>query len=412
MSKKKLVRSAIFIVPLLFIFSQCIKFKSEDPRGKAYAGSAACVSCHKNIYSSYLHTAHFMASQPASAETIQGSFDKGKNAFEFNPSLKVVMDKRDTGFFQTSYANGKAEQSQRFAISFGGIKGQTYAYWFANELFQLPISYVSNVHQWINSPGYDNSRVAFERMINIQCLDCHLSYAKQVPPDLPGFYSGAEGFERNSLVYSIDCERCHGPSEAHVKFQTENPNEKKAQFIVSVKSLTRAQKINMCAICHSGLGSLKLKSTFAFKPGNAVDTLMTQHRFNNAVDYTNIDVHGNQQGLLAGSKCFIKSNMDCNTCHNTHVNERDKVLLYANRCLTCHNTSEIHKTSGITSQLTSAMLTNNCISCHMPAFPSKLIIAGQSGALVHTHHIAIYPHETEKVLALIKSGARQTTGRD
>jgi hypothetical protein len=38
----------------------------------------------------------------------------------------------------------------------------------------------------------------------------------------------------------------------------------------------------------------------------------------------------------------------------------------------------------------------------MPAFPSHTIVAGQQGALVHTHHIGIYPEETEKVIAYIK----------
>ena len=213
MSKKKLTRLGIFLVPLVFIFSQCLNFsKKEDPRGRAYAGSASCVRCHKDVYNSYLHTAHFMASQPADSGTIQGSFAKGSNAFVFNPNMKVVMTKRDSGFFyQTAYENGHAGQSQRFDISFGGVKGQTYAYWLSNELFQLPISYVSNTHSWINSPGYAPNRIAFDRMIGTHCFDCHASYIKQAPPDLPGLYIGAEGFEKKSLVYSIDCERCHGP---------------------------------------------------------------------------------------------------------------------------------------------------------------------------------------------------------
>jgi hypothetical protein len=402
MSKKKLTRLGIFLVPIVFIFSQCLNFKKhEDPRGSEYAGSATCVSCHKNVYSSYLHTAHFMASLPADGHTIQGSFEKGSNEFVFNPNLKVVMDKRDSGFYQTGYENGKATQSQRFDISFGGIKGQTYAYWLTNEIFQLPISYTANTHNWINSPGYASNSIAFERMIGTQCLGCHASFIKQAPPDLPGYYGGAEGFEKKSLVYSIDCERCHGPAAEHVKFQTENPAEKTAKYIVAFKSLTRTQKINMCAMCHSGANNHMLKPAFGFKPGDSLSNYMRVHTSNEAPNYKVIDVHGNQTALLESSKCFIGSKMDCSTCHDTHVKDRDKVLLYAGRCLSCHS-QNTHNECKLANQLSATMLANNCISCHMPAFSSKLIIAGQTGTLIHTHHIAVYPEEAQKVLAMLK----------
>ncbi len=403
MSKNKLIRLLIFLVPLSFIFSQCLNFKKQaDPRGSAYAGSATCISCHKNIYNTYLHTAHYMASQPASSHTIQGSFLNGANQFVFNPNMKVVMDKRDSGFYQTGYENGKKGQSQRFDISFGGIKGQTYAYWLANELFQLPISYVGDNHSWINSPGYSPDMINFERPIGTQCLGCHASYVKQQAPDVPDFYGNNEGFDKTSMVYSIDCERCHGPAAEHVKFQTDNPGEKTAKYIISFKSLTRAQKINTCAICHSGGNNHMLKPAFSFKPGDTLANFMRLYQSNAPVNYKVIDVHGNQVGLLESSKCFIGSNMDCATCHDTHVRDRDNVLLYAGRCMTCHN-HDTHNECKLTSQLSTAALTNNCISCHMPAFSSKLIIAGQSGAMIHTHHITIYPDETAKILTSLKT---------
>lgn len=401
MLKKKLIRLAIFLVPLILIFSQCFNFKKTgDPRGSAYAGSASCISCHKDTYNSYLHTAHYIASSPASDNSIEGSFLNGKNEFVFNPNLRVVMQKRDSGFYQTSYENGKASQSQRFDIAFGGVKGQTYAYWLANEMFQLPISYNNISHQWINSPGYEPNRVAFERIIGTRCLGCHASYVKQEKPDLPGFYTRAEGLDKKSMIYSIDCERCHGPAAAHVKFQTENPSEKQAKYIVPFKSLTRDQKINMCAVCHSGGNNVLFKPTFEFKPGDDLEKYMKVITSNAPVNYHIIDVHGNQKGLLESSKCFISSNMVCSTCHNTHVNERGNSLLYAARCMTCH-TAPQNKECKLTGKLSPGILAGNCISCHMPAFSSKLIVAGESGAMVHTHHIAVYPEETQKILSYL-----------
>ena len=402
MLKKRLIRSAVFFIPLILIFSQCLKFqKQEDPRGNNYAGSTECISCHKEISNSYLHTAHFWASQPANGQTIQGNFQKGFNEFVFNSHLKVVMAKTDSGFYQTGFEYGKKTESQRFDISFGGVKGQTYAYWLTNELFQLPISYVDNTNSWINSPGYDPNRIAFERNIGIHCMDCHASNIKQAPPDVPGFYGNGEGFVKSSLVYSIDCERCHGPGAEHVKFQKDNPEEKKAKYIIAFKSLTRSQKINMCAMCHSGGNNHMFKPAFTFKPTDKLSDYMRLFASNSPVNYKVIDVHGNQVGLLQSSKCFLSSNMDCSTCHNTHVNERDKLDLFVARCTTCHSQAA-HNECKLTNKLSSVVLKNNCISCHMPAFSSKLIIAGQSGTMIHTHHIAIYPQETQKILDSFK----------
>ncbi|ASU33561.1 cytochrome c3 family protein [Mucilaginibacter xinganensis] len=404
MTKKQAFRLLIFLIPLPVFLSQCFSSssKQDEPRGELYAGAATCAGCHKNVYNSYLHTAHFKASGPATDSTLQGNFNKGANELIFNPHLKVVMEKRDSGFYQTSYSNGKVEQSQRFDIVFGAVKGQSYAYWLANELFQLPVSYVKNSNSWINSPGYDPKRVAFERAIGTRCLDCHLSYAKPAPAQLPGFYDNEEGFEKQSLVFSVDCERCHGPAAQHVKFQTDNPAEKKAKYITTFSSLSREQKINICAICHSGSASRLLKPTFSFKPGDTLSKYLEAHKTTSQTDYTHIDVHGNQKALLESSKCFISSQLDCSTCHNTHVNDRGKLTLFAAKCMTCHN-SDSHIQCKLTGTLNASMLTNNCISCHMPAFTSKTIIAGQSPTLIHTHHIGVYPEETQKIMAYIKT---------
>ena len=243
MKKNKLFRFGIFLIPLAFVFSQCFDFKKkEDPRGEKYAGSATCVSCHKDIYSNYLHTAHFIASSPADSNTMQGNFTPGSNEFVFNPHTKVVMDKRQSGAYQITYIDSKSTQAQRFDITFGGVKGQTYAYWYANELFQLPISYVGNARAWINSPGYNPAEPDYERMITSQCLGCHVSYAKVEPGKLPIFSTNPEGFDRNSIIYNIDCERCHGPAAQHVKFQLDNPAVKEAKYIATYKSLTRVGK--------------------------------------------------------------------------------------------------------------------------------------------------------------------------
>lgn len=407
MRKSKVFRYIIFLVPLPFLLAQCLINPeiTTDQRGPLYAGSSSCQTCHKSAYRSYIHTAHYMASASAGKSTIQGSFANGRNKFDLNPHVSVFMEKRDSGFFQTSYVNGKKEQSQRFDVVFGAVKGQTYAYWLANELFQLPVSYVANTNSWINSPGYDSTNAVFARGISTRCLDCHMSFAKTAPPELPGFYEGVEGFDKQSLIMGIDCERCHGPAAAHVKFQTDNPEEKEARYIKRFSSLTRQQKINVCAICHSGATTKILKPTFSFKPGDSLSDYMVPYKSAEPKSYTHIDVHGNQAALLASSKCFKGSPLVCSTCHNTHVSERSNLILFATKCLSCHEGAYSFKQCKLTNKLSAAALISNCISCHMPAFASKTIIAGQVPTLIHTHHIGVYKDEAQKILAYIKKTA-------
>jgi hypothetical protein len=400
-----------FLVPLSVILTQCFNAaKSADPRGQNYAGSKACIKCHKEIYDGYINTPHNISSRQASIHNIHGSFLKGQNIFNFSDSLKVVMQKRAGGVYQVAYKNGKAMQSQRFDIVFGGVKAETYLYWKNDGLFELPISYFENLHNWTNSPGYAGGIVNYTRPIVTRCFECHSSYISEKEGQ-PQSLSNSTEFDRSSIILGIDCERCHGPSAQHVTFHTEHPEEKRATFITSFNSLTRAQKLDACAVCHSGNKDRYLASTFSFKIGDTLAKFKEPDFFRQEPKPATIDVHGNQNGLLAASKCFLMSNMDCSTCHNTHNNKKPDLITYAANCSNCHKSAN-HNQCKLKEQLGGNLITN-CIDCHMPAKPSDVIkVESEAGKmivpyLVRTHNIAIYPQETKKILAFINSGNKQ-----
>jgi len=377
---------------------------NADPRGDAYAGSKTCIKCHSNIYNSYLHTAHYVASVPGAENFVHGSFAKGHNEFNLRPNEKIVMEKRDSGLYQTYYLNGKALESHRIDIVLGGIKGESYLYWRGNGLAQLPISYYTRLNQWLISPGYAPGHINYNRTISRRCLECHASYISDLP-DAKGQLTAGEQFDKTSLVYSVDCERCHGPAAQHVDFQTNNPEVKTARYIVTYKSLSRSQRIDMCGVCHSGNKSPMLASTFGFKPGDTLSKFKLQELANPA-DTVHIDVHGNQVQLLAASKCFINSKMDCATCHDTHQNQRGDIALYTQKCLSCHSTGN-HNYCKMVTPMNAQLVKTNCIQCHMPALASKVIVAptmdksSSADILVHTHRIAIYPEEAKRILAYL-----------
>lgn len=137
-----------------------------------------------------------------------------------------------------------------------------------------------------------------------------------------------------------------------------------------------------------------------FGPGDTLSNFFSIDSTSN--DAVNIDVHGNQYGLLAASKCFKNSVMTCSNCHNPHENETGKLALFSQRCINCHN-SEHGNFCKMSDQIGSSIV-KNCIDCHMPEQPSRSIAVMLQGAstptpaLMRSHFIKIYPQETKKFL--------------
>jgi hypothetical protein len=367
-----------------------------DNAQNPYAGSASCRSCHKDIYDTHILTAHYRDSRPALEKFIKGSFAKGKNRFRLNKFTELVMEKTDSGFFQTAYINGVPFKKEAFGMVIGsGRKGQSYLYREGNRMFQLPISWYAPLNIWCNSPGYNTMIAYFGKSITGRCIECHGTYARTtIEPD------GGTSFDSGSIIYGIDCERCHGPAAAHVDFQLKHPDEKKAAFVINPKKLSRELQLDACALCHSGFRKEKLPP-FSFLTGDRLEDFSTP-------DYTEdksatLDVHGNQLGLLSSSKCFKSSQMDCSSCHNVHRNEVHDPVLFSSRCMNCHRENgsgacTFNPPAGL-------VLGRNCVDCHMPLLPSRKIFLQSddpeksTSDLVRTHRIAVYRDITKKFVA-------------
>jgi len=368
-----------------------------------YAGSASCMKCHKAIYDSFAGTAHWLTSRPAAGAFIKGSFEEGQNQFSFNQFINVKMEKKDSSFFQTAYINGEASHSEPMDIVVGsGRKGQTFLYWKDSALYQLPISYYVPAKSWCNSPGFPAAMPRFNRNVSGRCLECHGSRAVIENNE------GTDYFDKNSIVFGVDCERCHGPSANHVAFHNANPGEKTAKYILQRKNLSRQQNLDLCALCHSGIRSA-IKPPFSYHAGDKLAAFSLPRYSEDSA--ATLDVHGNQYGLLSSSKCFKSSQMVCSSCHNVHGQEINQPALFSQRCINCHNPANA-KTCTI-KPVAGMVLSDNCIDCHMPSMPSKAIFlqtvdAGKSSAdFVRSHRIAIYAAATKEFIK--QSKAKQKT---
>src|SRR5687768_280387 len=394
------------IIAAVFILVKCMDRSNEQkistsPEGpEEYTNTDKCASCHKEIYDSYLQTAHYLTAQPASEKYIKGSFHKEKNQYRYSPSILLSMEKRDSGFYQVAYYKGEEKKAMRFDIVISsGVMGQSFLTWRGNRLYQLPITYFTEADQWSNSPGFPSDKVLIDRPVTSRCLECHVTFAQGTS----GSALEPVEFDRNKIIYGVDCQKCHGPAAKHVEYQTKNPQEKIGKYIINPARLSRLQQMDVCALCHSG-NIQKTKPSFEYTAGkNLSDYFVIDTLDDFKVNPGNIDVHGNQVGLLKASKCFRKSTvMTCNTCHKTHKNERGQKELFSQRCMSCHNI----KTDNFKTPTHDLIvgIDKNCIDCHMPSQPSKSIAVFLEGAEtpkaseLRSHFIGIYPDEIKKFI--------------
>ena len=401
LNRTVLICTGLILSALLFV--KCIDRESKQPSADTtattvtaaqFAGSKSCAGCHKNIYESHILTPHYLTTRPASAEYIKGSFEPGKNRFAYDSNIVVVMEKRDSGFYQVGYFKGQQGIIKRFDIVVGsGAKGQTYITRFQNRMYQLPVSYFTAANKWANSPQYPTHPVLFNRPITLRCLECHTTFAHRIsdPNHKP------EDFDPN-IILGVDCEKCHGPAAKHVEFQTQNPKDTQAKYILNPARFSRQQSLDLCGLCHGGK-IVNTRPSFEFVSGDKLSDYFKMDT--SAPDPENIDMHGNQLGLLRASKCFrMSQTMTCTTCHNPHKNERGDIALFSQRCITCH--SEGHNNICKMTASIGPSINLDCIDCHMPRKPSKLITELLPGdtkptaALVRSHLIAIYQDETAK----------------
>jgi len=366
----------------LICFAAAVTLAVVNPQREfrsGYIGDDKCLACHPK-QREFPRTAHHLTSQTASRESIKGSFAPRKNILKTpEPELHYEMEARRNGFYQTAVLGSQdaLTTSRRFDFVIGsGRKGQSYLYWGnTGQLFQLPVSYWTEIDSWVNSPGYGDRVPEFSRPVLPRCLECHASYFEpRSDPNAPNRYITA------NYVLGVTCERCHGPGERHSLSPL-----KSDQAIVNPVKLPRARQLDLCSLCHGGVGFSKTP-VFSFEVG---DSLTDHLQIDAPKPDEPLDVHGNTIELLSRSKCFKSSEMTCSTCHDVHLPQRN-VADFSDRCLACHKV----QSCGLFPRRGRTLL-GKCVDCHMPNQTSNVIFSTHAGASitpkVRNHWIKVYP---------------------
>ncbi len=338
-----------------------------------YVGMATCQSCHKNIHDSYIHTGMGLSFDKATKEKSSAMYGKHQvvydkhNDFYYKPFFKdstlyikeYRLENGDTTHKRTekiSYIIGSGQHTNSHLIDINGY------------LYQAPITFYTQKGIWDMAPGYeDGGNQRFNRHIGAQCITCH--------NHLPDQVEGSKN-KYDFVPSGIECERCHGPGELHVKEKLAGNIIDTSLYIdptiVNPVHLPVDLQLDICQRCHlQGVAVLREgKSFYDFRPGmrlkDVMDIYLERH--------DNSDVSfkmASQAERLKQSDCYIISkNLNCLNCHNPHhsVQKTDKSQ-YNNACINCHKSAE--KTLCSAPEAERVSVEDNCVGCHMPKSGSK-----------------------------------------
>lgn len=356
-----------------------------------YIGAETCRECHEEYYKSFVETAHYSTSSPATAESVLGKFEASINRLETaSPQLHFEMIDDGQALFQRVHLSSQQQAVPpdfQFGIVTGSGKvGQTYLYWKGHFLYQMHASYLRSLDSWVNSPGYRDGTADFARPILPLCLECHTTHVSNVP--------GTLQYSHQDMILGVTCEKCHGPGKKHADFHRANPDAAASVGIVNPGELSTDRQLDLCQQCHGGMPLSIRKPAFTYRPGDALDDFYEPNRSTKLAG-----IHSNSQlPRLQRSKCFTESeSMTCADCHNPHQNERGNMRLFSGRCIECHAIDECGKFDSL-----GQSLAENCIDCHMPVRTMEDIIVESKEELfsprMRDHFIKVWPTESSQFL--------------
>ena len=372
-----------------------------------YVGMETCRKCHEQIYQTFIQTGMGQSFGLATKEKSAGDYrhaaihDGVRNlsyhAFWENDSLffkEFRLEKGDTVYQRkeyVSYVIGSGQHTNSHMMNHGGY------------VTQMPMTFYTQQQKWDLPPGFENGNNSrFSRKIGLECMTCHNGYPVMV-----------EGSENKYKVVrnGIDCERCHGPGQAHVRLKQSGvivDIDKDIDYsIVNPAKLPADLQFDVCQRCHLQGNAVLAegKSFFDFRPGMKLSDVMSVFVARYEGD-DNDFIMASHADRLRQSKCYLSTtgshtgktgegqaykNLTCVTCHNPHVSVKVTGREVFNQtCASCHPGSEEH---------TARVGGTDCVSCHMPRSGSIDI----PHVSITDHRIAVHEQKTE--------GERREKGR-
>ncbi len=389
--------------------------RPRDLHGAAYAGSAACRSCHQDHYASWHRTFHrtmTAEATPASGD-VRGDFS-GATLRQGDVTARMDRDARG-GFQMTFTSPGAPPRTVEVVRTVGSRRYQQYLARVDDSYWRLPVAWHVEEKRWFPMTGaflfsdpsaHPAGSVGepgrplfgggdFDRHVtrwNDNCVFCH-----NVAPD-PARDPQSGRFATTVAELGIACEACHGPGAEHVAANG-NPLRRWAlaagrgadPTIVDPSRLTPARAADLCGRCHGQRLADQIAPLIEhgdpFVPG---DDLAIE----SAPLWRDTPLHGDgqafagrfwddgtprltayeYQGMLQ-SPCTMRGPMTCTSCHGMHdgdprgqIRARFGGKTSNSLCTGCHTPLAAPAAARLHAHHDPAGEGGGgrCVSCHMP----------------------------------------------
>jgi len=326
------------------------------------AAQQPCARCHASEVTAFENSPMGRSISPPTV------FTEGRIVHKLSGSTLTVS--KDGPVLEHSLDRHGVTTKYPVAYSVGaGIVGYSYIVRLGQYLYQSPISYYTQTKGWDLTPGYETDpNLDFTHQISSGCLFCHTGSVNLVKGTVNRF--------SDPPFTSISCERCHGPSAAHLS----NPVP---GSIVNPAKLTAARRDSVCEQCHLE-GDARIlnpgRDWWDFQSGQATESVFATYLKTSDPDHLRAV---SQSELLARSQCATQSGgrLWCGTCHNPHGDPQNRAQEIQKVCLSCH--AAIFKAGA-------HQPVEECTSCHMP----RLRPTNVAHSAVTDHSIPRVPHQS------------------
>ena len=363
-----------------------------SPSG-AYAGSAACRQCHAAEFRNWQATGMAKMFRPYAADEVMGRFSgeeiAGHSARAGTEDGQRFLELRD----------GDSGKWRRYRVDalIGSKWQQAYASRLPDgRLVVLPVQYSKVEGGWVNywkivDGSSERSDIAHFQgtpagaLYQRDCAPCHTS---QLRYDGAGGSPAAAQFREGG----IDCEMCHGPSQAHVGAMRGGSHAgPEAQPPVDFRKIPAAQSVAICEQCHMQSLAHEPEAGGAVNYSQTAAPFYREYSLHLLSDYSHKVFYADGRfrattfigEAFERSRCFREGGATCVSCHNPHPDDaagNQKSLKFApdsdEMCVQCHQSFRDHPERHTRHALKSEA--GRCVSCHMPRNMEALLFRARS----------------------------------